>query len=169
VWFPSETIAFEGSLGRLDTVVELEPGASFAGWDIVCLGRPTRGERFDTGRLCSTLAIERGGPLLVERSLYEGGSAVLREPFGLGAEPVYGSLLWVPAEPDSAGSAAELLKSELGGFAVRNAVTAFDGVIAVRALGDRCEQIRELFARAWALLRPRLHGTPACPPRIWST
>src|SRR5262249_43518141 len=48
-WLPQENIVFDGSCVRLSTRVELEEGASFVGWDVLCLGRPASGERFTRG------------------------------------------------------------------------------------------------------------------------
>jgi hypothetical protein len=39
-WFPQETIAFEGAHASIQTRVQLDREASYAGWEIVCLGRP---------------------------------------------------------------------------------------------------------------------------------
>ncbi len=168
-WFPGETIAFDCARARLDTSVELLPGAAFCGWDIACLGRPTLGEVFRSGKLRSTLTLLRDKPLLVERLLIEGSSPVLREGWGLSGHAVYGTFLALGANPARAPEACELLRRDLGPFAGQCAATAFDGILVLRALGSRCDQMRELFVRAWTLLRPLLFGVPASAPRIWST
>lgn len=168
-WFPSETIAFDGAVARLDTTVELAAGASFCGWDIGCFGRPTLAEGFLRGRLRTSFGLARGEPLLGERLMVDGGSPVLSAPWGLGGRPVYGNLYWAPADGALVTGACERLRRELGASAVQHAVTALDGVLALRALGDRCEQVRALLIQAWITLRPELCGVPAAPPRIWAT
>jgi len=39
-WLPQEAILFQGAVARQQTCIELAAGACFAGWDILCLGRP---------------------------------------------------------------------------------------------------------------------------------
>jgi urease accessory protein len=168
-WFPGETIAFEGSLARLDTRVELAAGAAFCGWDIGCLGRPTAGERYARGRLRTSFTLGRIEPLLCERLLFEGDSPVLREAWGLAGHSVYGNLYCVPSDPARLDGACELLRRELAAFDGQHAVTVFDGVLALRALGARCEQVRSLLIQAWTLLRPLAFDVRAQQPRIWST
>ena len=167
-WFPAETIVFDGAIARLETSVDLAPGASFCGWDVTCLGRPSAGERFAHGSLHSSFVVRRGQPLVHERLTLE-GTSVLDEPWGLAGYPVYGTLYFVPARAAVAAQACERLRSELAAGEGPHAVSAMDDLLVVRALGRSCEQVRAVFVRAWKLLRPLSHGAPACPPRIWST
>ena len=49
------------------------------------------------------------------------------------------------------------------------AVTAFDGLVVGRYLGDSSEEALQAFTRLWQALRPSVAGREAVPPRIWST
>lgn len=46
-WLPQETIVFSAAQAELETLVELEGDARLFYWDMVALGRPASGERFD--------------------------------------------------------------------------------------------------------------------------
>ena len=48
-WMPQETIVFDGTSAQQSLEVTLAPEARFFGWEMLCLGRTTRGERFTTG------------------------------------------------------------------------------------------------------------------------
>ncbi len=50
-WFPQEAILFPGARVRSRTEVALQADASFIGWELLSLGRPVIGERFDSGAL----------------------------------------------------------------------------------------------------------------------
>jgi urease accessory protein len=39
-WLPPETIAYDGTVARVSTEVELAETSSYVGWEILCLGRP---------------------------------------------------------------------------------------------------------------------------------
>ncbi len=93
-WLPQETIVFDGAEAELQTRVELAAGASYCGWEILCLGRTAAGERFAQGRLDLSTRIEQAGrPLWIERASLRGGSPWLAAAAGLGGLPVSGTLL----------------------------------------------------------------------------
>ena len=48
-WMPQETMVFDGAWVEQVLDVTLAPRARFFGWEMLCLGRTTRGERFTTG------------------------------------------------------------------------------------------------------------------------
>src|SRR4051794_8349792 len=92
-WLPQETIAYAGAEVSIETRFELEPGATLLAWDVTCLGRPASGERFERGCIEQRLRIVRGGePVLLERTRYAGGAAVLSAPWGLSGLPVAGTV-----------------------------------------------------------------------------
>jgi urease accessory protein len=59
----------------------------------------------------------------------------------------------------------ESVASDVGLFAV----TLVSGVLIARFLGDSTLEARQLFERAYAVLRPLYAGRVADRPRIWST
>jgi urease accessory protein len=169
-WFPSETLVFDGARAHVNTRVELAPGAAFIGWDLGCFGRPASQVRFTRGELRQAFEIEKDGrPLLVDRARVAGGGATLEAPWGYAGEPVYGTLYCVPGVELELEPLATALRGELSAARVRSAITTFDGVLVVRALGSEVEPVRGTLVEAWRRLRPRVLGREAALPRIWAT
>jgi urease accessory protein len=163
-WLPQETIVYEGAHVDLTTRVELEPGASFIGWEILCLGRPAAGERFTRGRCSQRLELWRGGrPLCLERTRLDGGAPVLDAAWGLAGCSVSATLLCTPAPP------LEPLRAALAGAADLTSVSVVGDVLIGRYLGASAERARAHLTRLWTLIRPPLLGRPATAPRIWRT
>jgi urease accessory protein len=164
-WFPQETIVFRGGRVELDTRVDLEAGAAFLGWELVCLGRPAANEAFTDGSCRQRFELWREGrPLCLERARLDGGTPVLRARWGLGGAPVSATLLATPvAGPLDAIRALPADAADL------TSATLLDDVLVCRYLGASAERARRHFARVWELVRPPLMGRPSHPPRIWST
>jgi urease accessory protein len=167
-WFPQESIVFEGAEARVVSQVELAPDAAFAGWEIVCLGRPACGEAFRRGSLRSELSLRVGGRLrFMERGLYGGGEPVLSERWGLGGAPVFGT--FVVAHPLASAAWLEPLRDQIESRAGLFGVTLVSGVIVGRYLGGSTLDARACFERMFSLLRPHYAQSAAVAPRIWST
>ncbi|MFV0436628.1 MAG: urease accessory protein UreD [Desulfopila sp.] len=165
-WLSQDTIVFPGADAEIVTEVFLDEAASFIGWEVLCLGLPTRGERFDHGRLRSAIVLHRDGrPLFVDR-LSVCSAADLDSPAGLRSLPVSATMLATGVEQDQLTGLAELLPMEEGMLA---AMTLQGDLLVIRCLGDSTFTVREVFQAVWRLLRPHLFGRPPCPPRIWST
>jgi urease accessory protein len=162
-WFPQETIVFDAGRVDLETRVDLEAGAAFLGWELVCLGRPAAGESFTAGSCRQRFELWREGrPLCLERARLDGGSPVLQGRWGLAGAPVTATLLATPV----AGSleAIRAIASE-----DLTSATLLDDVLVCRYLGASAERARRHFTRVWELVRPGVLGRPGHSPRIWST
>ena len=97
-WLPQETVVFAGALLEQQQQINLAPGASWLGADVVRLGRTARGEDLGAGRFCNSLSIRRGEQWsVVERLSLE--QEQLRHPHGMGGEPVLGTLIWIAQNP----------------------------------------------------------------------
>ena len=165
-WFPQETILFPGARAVLETRVELEQGASFMGWEILCLGLPASRARFDAGSLAAGLRISRNGrPLLLER-LGIDSSRDPDRPAGLRGLPVCATLVATDCAAHHLPPLRALAAGLKDGLA---GVTLAGELLVVRYLGDSTMAARQLFQETWALLRPATCGRPPCPPRIWAT
>ncbi|WP_434675808.1 urease accessory protein UreD [Pseudomonas sp. D3-10] len=164
-WLPQETIVFSAAQAELSTNIDLQGDARLFYWDIVALGRPASGERFDVGHFQSWLDIRRDGQLLWhERQRIAGGDGLLDSPIGLGGDPVFATLL-VTGEIDS-----ELLeRCRSLDHAVRGDLTQLPGLVVARCLASEALLARGWLIELWRLLRPALLGKEAVPPRIWST
>lgn len=166
-WLPQETIFFDGCEVDTTTQVELEAGASFVGWEMLCLGRPAAAERFETGRCRQRFELWREGrPLLIERALLEGGSELLQAAWGLGAQPVTATMVAAPAGRQELDAVRAAVMSD--GHALFSA-TLMDEVLVCRFLGAQAQGARRCFSAAWSAIRPALLGRSASAPRIWNT
>ena len=164
-WLPQESIVYSGAQAQLETRIELQGDARLCYWDMVALGRPASGERFDSGEFRSRLDIHRDGQLLWhERQRIAGNDGLLDSPIGLGGQPVFATLL-ITGEID-----AELLERcrELPS-AVRGDLTQLPGLLVARCLADQALHARAWLIALWQQLRPALLGREAVPPRIWNT
>ncbi|NWA25308.1 urease accessory protein UreD [Pseudomonas gingeri] len=164
-WLPQETIVFSAAQAELRTRIDLEGDARLLYWDMVALGRPASGERFDRGHFQSQLDIRRDGQLLWhERQRIEGGDGLLDSPIGLDGQPVFATLL-VTGEIDS-----ELLeRCRSVPTRVRGDLTQLPGLLVARCLASEALHARAWLIELWRLLRPALLGRDAVPPRIWNT
>jgi urease accessory protein len=165
---PQEAILFQGAVARQQTRVELDPGACFAGWDLLCLGRPSNAEAFAPGRLDISLEVWRdGAPVLIDRLRVDDGSD-LGGMAGLRGRPVSATLLATPATADDVQQLRELAGAGGAGGA-EIGVTLLDDLLVARLLADDTAAAKDVLHSAWRMLRPGYGGRPAHPPRIWAT
>jgi urease accessory protein len=163
-WLPQETILFEGAALESSLSVDLANDARFIGWDAVCFGRAAAGESFERGTYRQSLEIRRNGELLLaEPCAVHAGSAVRRAAFGYMGCPQAATLVATPAGAEDEDAVAALLEGARAG------VTRLGDLLVVRVLGDDGGELRSLLHSTWSVLRPRVLGRPACPPRIWRT
>jgi urease accessory protein len=164
-WLPQETIVFSAAQAELTTRIELHGDARLFYWDVVALGRPASGERFDHGHFQSHLDIHRDGQLLWhERQRMVGDDGLLDSPIGLDGQPVFATLL-VTGDIDP-----ELLETcRALPHAVRGDLTQLPGLLVARCLASEALLARQWLIDLWRLLRPVLLGREALSPRIWST
>ncbi|MBH2037080.1 MAG: urease accessory protein UreD [Pseudomonadales bacterium] len=164
-WLPQETIVYCGAQAELSTRIELEGDARLCYWDMVALGRPASGERFNTGHFQAHLDIHRDGQLLWhERQRIRGDDGLLDSPIGLAGQPVFATLL-ISGEID-----ADLLeRCRMIPSLVRGDLSQLPGLLVARCLASEALHARAWLIDLWRLLRPVLLGRAAVPPRIWST
>ena len=172
-WMPQETIVFDGTSAQQSLEIALAPDARFFGWEMLCLGRTTRGERFTTGNFRQRIRLVRAGtaaPLWRESMVITGGDPLLTSPLGLRGMPVTATA-WI-AFPQSALNADELLanvRTTLGDSALAAASSSEAGLVVVKAIGDAPETVRNLLIAVWSKIRMQVFGRKPELPRIWST
>jgi urease accessory protein len=167
-WFPQETILYSAAQAILRTEVHLDGDAKFLGWDIVCLGRPASGERFDRGWCRTSVELWRSGRrLLTERARFEGSGEILSAGWGLAGYPITGSFFATSADPRLPERVRQAVSfpAEQGLFGV----TALDGVLIARVLAHQAESARRVLSQVWQVVRQELLGKQAVTPRIWYT
>ncbi len=164
-WLPQETIVYAGAQAQLSTRIQLQGDARLCYWDMVALGRPASGERFDSGEFRSRLDIRRDGQLLWhERQRIMGDDGLLDSPIGLCGQPVFATLL-ITGEID----AERLERCRELTTPVRGDLTQLPGLLVARCLADEALHARAWLIDLWQLLRPALLGREAVSPRIWNT
>lgn len=167
-WLPQEAIVYSGARVKAATRIELEEGARFLGWEVVCLGLPASGWDFVCGDFRQSFEVWRGGePLLLERGACEGLSEALTASWGLGGRTVFGCLVSTASDP----ALIERVRSRGRPNPEDELATAtvMNGLTVCRYLGRDGFRAMQYFASVWDVLRPALCGRPACPPRIWRT
>jgi len=166
-WLPQETIVFSDAKAELSTTIELQGDARLLYWDVVALGRPASGERFDLGHFQAHLDIRRDGQLLWhERQRIVGNDGLLESPIGLGGKPVFATMI-VTGEIDA--ELMEACRNLAEHSPVRGDVTQLPGLVVARCLAEEALHARAWLIELWKLLRPALLGREAVAPRIWST
>jgi len=166
-WLPQETLAFDGSRGAQTTEIALDGAARCLGWEVMALGRPASRLPYLSGRIEQRFRLTRDGrPLWLERQPLDPAHPRFHGRWGQGGASVQATL-WAVGLDDEAG-AVEALREGLGA-SPRWAVTVRHGVLLLRYLGQECREAWALCEAAWRLLRPRLLGREAHPPRIWLT
>lgn len=169
-WLPQETILFDGASARMNMEVELEQGATFMGWEILCFGRAASGEKFERGHLRQTTRINLAGkPVWREFGDLRGGDPLMQSPAGLAGCTVSGTLILagktVPAELLEACREIAVREED----DERCGVTVLPDVLIARYLGHRSESARRYFVALWQVLRPYAVNRQASIPRIWRT
>jgi urease accessory protein len=87
-------------------------------------------------------------------------------PSNLRGFPVCGTFVAVGASAPDLDAAREALPERLD---FPFGVTLIEDLIVARCLAPAVEPASRLFRMLWGILRPRLTGLGACPPRIWAT
>jgi len=166
-WLPQEAILFDGARASIALRIELQPGARYFGWEVVCLGRTASSERFTHGSLRQSLELHReGAPLFCERAVIDGGGRALQSGAILGNAPVFGTMVatGMTVTNELLAACRAVLCDEGDG-----AITRLPDVLVGRYRGDSASAARTYFANLWRLLRPHLAGRDAVIPRIFST
>ena len=165
-WLPQETILFGGSSLSACTRVNLNPSARFSGWDIVILGRPFSGDRYERGAFDQQMTIAVADkPILNERHRWRNEEPMLGAAWGCRGNCALASVYAYPADPDLLKRVQRLIASSPADAGV----TLLDQLLVVRILGTAPQIVRALAEKLWTGMRPLQMGRAASRPRIWST
>jgi urease accessory protein len=166
-WFPQENILFDAAEVGFSADIHLAADATFASWDIVCLGRQAQQEVWQRGLYQLNQRIARNGQLIWnERALMQAGDLLKTSRVGLADAAVFGTFLVcagaVPAEVLQACREIVVTDAKVG-------ITALPEVLCIRYVGHASQQARQYFEQCWQLLRPWYYQKDAVRPRIWNT
>lgn len=167
-WLPQENIVFDGADVALKTQVNLNEASTFAGWEVICLGRQASGERWQTGRFRQQLLIKREGKLIWnESTVLTPESKVLSAMAGLQNHVVFGSFV-VAAGPTPTDILQGCQEISLDSSA-RVGVSALPEIFTARYIGPCAQEAKHYFEKVWHCLRPWYGKRDAVRPRIWAT
>jgi urease accessory protein len=161
-WLPQESLVFNGARAKFATRIDLAGDSRLMGWEILGLGRPACGEKFQDGSLDFRMEISRDGrPLFLERQRSEQGLLP-----GLRGYAACATFAAAPADDAVLERARRLLEDH---SQVLAGATRIEDLVVVRALAAHCEPLKNCFVGLWSGLRPLVVGLEAEPPRIWKT
>lgn len=164
-WLPQETIVFDGAMWQQKLRVDLEPEATWLGWEMNRFGRTARGEKFTNGEWKSATEVYRAGvPLWIDRQWLVGGE-MINSPQGLAGYPIAGTLAWVgkSVSPELVSEARSLFN----GKNEKIGVTRLPEGLLCRYRGDSMTEVRQWFFAVWYLLRARTFHSPPPHLRVW--
>jgi urease accessory protein len=162
-WLPQEYIIYEGARLKSTIQVDLASNGRFIGWEIISLGRPASGERFEYGAVDLGWKIfNEGRPLFIERLQLDAEAFLAR--WGMQGFSASGTFFAKPVNRESLSAIQDLI-----GNSPNRGVTLIDDILVCRALDDRSDRLRAFFEAVWAIIRPGLAQRTVCLPRIWST
>jgi urease accessory protein len=165
-YMPQDTILFDACKVNTRTRIDLAQNARFAGWEILCQGRPASGEKFMNGYCRQAYELYRDGtPLVIERTQLNGDSAIQSAKWGLANYPVTGTMLITGASVEL----VELARATVVAGTDLFSASLMQDVLICRYLGWQGIEARDCFSRVWAAIRPAWIGRAACRPRIWDT
>ncbi|MDY6802504.1 MAG: urease accessory protein UreD [Cyanobacteriota bacterium] len=173
-WLPQPLILFDAANYRQDLIVELAPGSSWLGWEIIRFGRSARGERFLEGKWRSHTEFWRENrPLWIDRQRLDGGEKMLESPLGLAGCSIAGSLVWIgqPARAEIVEKTRSLWEATSGASSregqLQAGVTRLPEGILCRYRGNSIADVTNWFMAVWHQLRLSFLGRPSCRPRVW--
>jgi urease accessory protein len=174
-WLPQDTMVFDGARAKQTLEITLAPKARFFGWEMLCLGRTTRGERFANGEFRQSIRLVRadgGAPLWRESMVLMGDDPLMSSPLGFRGLPVTATA-WIALPDLEPGTATAgvlaAVRAELGDAPVAAASSPEAGLIVIKAMGDAPEAVRNLLIGVWKKIRLQVFAREAILPRIWST
>ena len=170
-WLPQQNIFFTGANASLNTVINIDPGGSYAGWEMHCFGRPANQESFLTGSIASCTTLSIAGELRLVEQLRTDAAATLNAATGLRGMAMQGCFIAGPCHEEQQDSLEQILQSQIaaGAYPHPVGITLVDEVLIVRALGEQTEPMLKLFTELWTGLRQQWLTVERCVPRIWAT
>lgn len=170
-WFPQELILFENSISRLDTFIELQGSARFAGWEIICLGRNNKSALLDNISTIGKIEIRRDGvPVFIDRIVLNpehDTNGVYDSAWGLDNKNVVGTLI-INSVTKTQLEAVRRICGETEATC-KLGLTLIDGFLICRGLASQSRDLKSAFIDVWKELRESVFEEEPHFPRIWRT
>jgi len=172
-WLPLETIVHSGALAENRMCFTLAPGAEMIGWDVLALGLPAAGERFDRG--CYTQQIELPGVWLERARLDAKDRRLFDSPLAWHGRTVLATM-WFAAGTALAEGRRDALLEAARDAAAGSTLAPGAGAsaphaeaVVLRVLAAQVEPAMALLAQVWARWRLLAWALEPCAPRVWRT
>ena len=172
-WLPLETIVHSGALAENRMRFTLAPGAEMIGWDVLALGLPAAGERFDRG--CYTQKIELPGVWLERARLDAKDRRLFDSPLAWHGRTVLATM-WFAAGTALAEGRRDALLEAARDAAAGSTLAPGAGAsaphaeaVVLRVLAAQVEPAMALLAQVWARWRLLAWSLEPCAPRVWRT
>ncbi|GGD36085.1 urease accessory protein UreD [Sinisalibacter lacisalsi] len=157
-WLPQETILFDDSALRRETVIELGRGAACLMLEAVVLGRAAMGETLARIAFSDRRRILREGRHVFIEPLRLGTEALTSGVAVLHGARAFATLVMVrPGAEDAVGP----VRAQLDEAGVSGGASGFDGKLVVRLMAADGWPLRKQILRLLAVLKP------GPPPRVW--
>jgi len=177
-WFPQEMILYDRSISELETSIHLHGNAQFAGWEMVCFGRPIAEDHFTTGTLQQCLSIYRDDqPVLIERTVIDASHGLMESRSGLAGFKGMASFFMTGANKQHLETANEVVDKLTHESSQQNelptelsiGITLIDDILVARVLMNQSRYAKQALTAIWSSLRHEILEKTACKPRIWAT
>lgn len=168
-WLPQENILFDGADVNLQANIELEEGACFSGWDILCLGRQAQKEVWQKGAFQQRFQVKRLGKLQwLEQAKLTPDHPLMRSLIGMEGNKVVGTFIVLAGQlPEAILEQCRQIKPNEASAVT--GVSALPAVFVARYVGNVSQAAKLYFESLWQLLRPWYLNRAAVRPRIWNT
>jgi urease accessory protein len=170
-FLPPETILFDGSRLRRETIIDLAPGSAFLGGDIVVFGRRARGERFASGFLREVWELRRDGDLVWGDALHlehEIGR-IIDDPACFDGAAAFATMILSPPSGDARSllDGARVVQGACATKGLCAGTTAVSGLVIARWLAADAAVLRRAYADLACHFRSAALGLPPRLPRVW--
>lgn len=159
-WVPQETILYDGGRLARTLTIDMAGSARLLACEMLVLGRTAHGETVRAGALSDQWRIRRDGRLVYADAFRIDTDIVAAGKGGatLAGGRATASLILAAAD---AGDRLDAVRALLDGFGLAAGASAWDGLLAVRAVADDAQRLRRASAAVVDLLAGGV-------PRVWS-
>lgn len=177
-WFPQEMILYDRSISELETAIYLEGNAQFAGWEMVCFGRPIAEDHFNQGQLRQCLSIYRDKrPVIIERTDIDASMDLMNSHYGLAGFKGMASFFMTGANKQHLEMAREEVDrlvndsqlSDQQSKELSIGITLIEDVLVARVLMNQSRHAKSALTAIWSKLRFAVLDKAPSEPRIWAT
>ncbi|MGX1306810.1 urease accessory protein [Amorphus suaedae] len=159
-WLPQETILYDGGRLARTLTIDMAGSARLLACEMLVLGRTAHGETVRAGTLADQWRIRRDGRLVYADAFRIDADVVAAGKGGATLAGGRATASLILAAPD-AGDRLDAARGLIDGAEIAAGASAWDGLLAVRAVADDAQRLR----RAMAGLVDALAGGV---PRVWS-